>query len=56
MLEPERQQQTTDCPACGKDLPVTWFGKVNNVHFCGECKLMKIVKQDNSEANSKEKR
>lgn len=55
MLEADRRQQVTDCPVCGKDLPVTWFGKVNDVHFCSTCKLMKIVKKGNPEARDKAK-
>lgn len=55
MLESERRQQITDCPQCKRDIPVTWFGKVNDVHFCSKCKLMKIVPKGKLDEKHKEK-
>lgn len=56
MPKSERRQQVTVCPACKKDILVAWFGKVNDVHFCSKCKLMKIVPKGNPDKKDKEKR
>jgi len=56
MLESERRQQITDCPVCKRDIPVTWFGKVNDVHFCDKCRLIKIVPKGKPGNKDTEKR
>lgn len=37
------------CPECGKEMPVAWFGSVNDVYICEKCPLLKVKEKNKTE-------